>query len=157
RIGPRLRAGKKVSAPTIKITPSRRTVNKGVVTGKVPTEGGTYFLPARLPAIASIGMIIRNRPASIVKPMATSYQGVFAVRPPKAEPLFPAPEVNAYRISLRPCGPGLAMLDVPNPLTVEMAVNDRITRGKIRTTSMAIFTSYASIFLPRYSGVRPTM
>ena len=29
--------------------------------------------------------------------------------------------------------------------------------GVIRMTSEDIFISYASIFLPRYSGVRPTM
>src|SRR5689334_24500299 len=38
RIGPRLKAGKKVSAPTITITPMSKTVNRGVVTGKVPTD-----------------------------------------------------------------------------------------------------------------------
>ena len=31
------------------------------------------------------------------------------------------------------------------------------TRQKISTESIAIFTSYASIFFPRYSGVRPTI
>jgi hypothetical protein len=30
-------------------------VNNGVVTGKVPSEGGTYFFCAKLPAIASMG------------------------------------------------------------------------------------------------------
>src|SRR6185369_3347839 len=38
-----------------------------------------------------------------------------------------------------------------------MAVRTRIVNGKTSTTSIAIFTSYASIFLPRYSGVRPTI
>ena len=39
----------------------------------------------------------------------------------------------------------------------ETAVNPRIDSGKMSTYSIAIFTSYASIFLPRYSGVRPTI
>ena len=65
-------------------------MNSGVVTGKVPSEGGTYFFCARLPAIASIGMIIKNRPMSIVKPPAMLYQGVFVVNPANAEPLLPA-------------------------------------------------------------------
>src|ERR1700746_3960621 len=95
RIGPKLNAGKNVSAPTIRITPIRSTVNSGVVTGNVPSEGGTYFLPAGFPAIASIGMIIRKRPARMVKQMVVSYQGVFTVNPQKAEPLLPAPDVNA--------------------------------------------------------------
>src|ERR1022692_60738 len=73
RIGPRLSTGKNVSAPTIRITLIKSTVKSGVVTGKVPSEGGTYFLPARFPAIASMGMIIRNRPASMVSPIVTSY------------------------------------------------------------------------------------
>src|SRR5581483_2680137 len=49
RIGPRLSAGKKVSAPTIKTTPINSAVKSGVVTGNVPSEGGTYFLRARFP------------------------------------------------------------------------------------------------------------
>ena len=32
-----------------------------------------------------------------------------------------------------------------------------MTAGKISTYSMTIWTSRAWIFLPRYSGVRPTM
>src|ERR1700752_2248458 len=68
-IGPRLNAGKNVNAPTIKITLTKSTVNNGVVTGKVPNEGGTSFLVARLPATASIGTIIRKRPISIARPI----------------------------------------------------------------------------------------
>ena len=121
-MGPRLSAGKKVNAPTMMMTPIRSTVNSGVVTGKVPKEGGTYFLPARLPAMANIGIIMKNRPRSMVTPMVVSYHGVFAVNPPKADPLLPAPEVNAYRISLNPCGPGFRMPPVPNGWITEIAV-----------------------------------
>src|SRR6476646_4055067 len=113
RTGPRLSAGKKVRAPTIRMTPSKSKVNNGVVTGNVPTEGGTYFFWARLPAMASMGMIMKKRPTSMVMAPAVLYQGVFAVKPAKADPLLPAWEENAYRISLRPCGPGFRMLDVP--------------------------------------------
>ena len=50
------------------------------------------------------------------------------------------------------------MLDVPNSGdTTEMPVSTRIVSGKISTASIAIWTSKASIFLPRYSGVRPTI
>ena len=41
--------------------------------------------------------------------------------------------------------------------TTAMAVKPRIDRGRIRIASIAILTSFASIFLPRYSGVRPTI
>src|SRR5437879_1706023 len=95
RMGPRLKAGKNVSAPTMTITPIRSTVNSGVVTGKVPRDGGTYFLPARFPAMASMGIIMRNRPASMVNPRVVSYQSVFTVRPANADPLLPAPDVYA--------------------------------------------------------------
>src|SRR6266702_1554581 len=94
RIGPRLNAGKNVRAPTIRITPIKSTVNNGVVTGKVPNDGGTYFLPARYPARASVGMIIRKRRASIVMRPAVLYQVVFVVNPANAEPLLPAWDVN---------------------------------------------------------------
>src|SRR5215510_4312269 len=50
------------------------------------------------------------------------------------------------------------MLDVPNDgATDEIALKARIVSGKTSTTSIAICTSYDSIFLPRYSGVRPTI
>src|SRR5215467_10057111 len=94
RIGPRLSAGKKVNAPTIRITPISNTVKRGVVTGNVPNDGGTYFLPARLPAIANAGMIIRKRPTSIVMPPAVLYQRVLVVSPANADPLLPACEVK---------------------------------------------------------------
>ena len=74
RMGPRLSAGKKVKAPTMMITLTRSAVNSGVVTGNVPGEGGTIFFRAKLPATASMGTIIRNRPTSMVNPMARLYQ-----------------------------------------------------------------------------------
>ena len=77
------------------ITPISKNVNSGVVTGNVPSDGGTYFFCARLPAMASMGMIMKKRPTSMVMPIVVSYQGVLTVRPPKAEPLLPAPEVKA--------------------------------------------------------------
>src|SRR5208337_1974622 len=92
------------------MTPIRSTVKSGVVTGKVPSDGGTYFLPARLPAMASMGMIIRNRPINMSNPIVVLYQSVLAFSPPKAEPLLPAPETYAYNICVNPCGPGLLML-----------------------------------------------
>src|ERR1700722_18229429 len=126
RTGPRLSAGKNVNAPTIRITPMRSAVNNGVVTGNVPRDGGTYFLPARLPAIANIGMIMRNRPANMVSAVVVLYQGVFTVKPPKLEPLLAALETKVYNISLRPWGPEFAMLNVPNPFTLDTAVKTRI-------------------------------
>src|SRR6267142_209405 len=88
RIGPRLRAGKNVSAPTIRITEMSRPVNNGEVTGKVPSDCGTYFFLARLPAIARTGITIKNRPNNMVAPMVELYQRVLALSPANAEPLF---------------------------------------------------------------------
>ena len=92
-IGPRLRTGKKVSAPTITITPTSSAAKSGVVTGKVPSEAGTIFFRLKLPAIASGGMIMKNRPNSIVRPSVVLYHLVFTEIPPNAEPLLaPADE-----------------------------------------------------------------
>src|SRR6266545_1499233 len=102
RMGPKLRAGKNVNAPTITTTPSKSTVNSGVVTGKVPRDGGIYFFCARLPAMASMGMIIMKRPTSIVIAPVVLYQDVLVVSPAKAEPLLAACEVYEYIISLSP-------------------------------------------------------
>ena len=85
----------KCQAPTITITLTSSAVKSGVVTGNVPSDGGTVFLRARFPAIASIGMIMKNRPTNIAMPIVVLYQSVFAEMPAKAEPLLPVPEVNA--------------------------------------------------------------
>src|ERR1039458_6530231 len=92
RIGPRLSAGKNVSALTIRTTELKRTVNSGVVTGNVPTDSGTTFFRARFPAIAKIGITTRKRPNSMLKPVVMLYQLVFAFSPAKADPLFAAVE-----------------------------------------------------------------
>src|ERR1039458_8849985 len=94
-MGPRLSAGKKVRALRMRITLISSTVNSAVFTGKVPGEGGTLFLLARLPASASTGMIMRNRPPSMVKPSITLYHQVLALSPANAEPLLAAAEVKA--------------------------------------------------------------
>ena len=63
------------------------------VTGKVPALAGTIFFCASEPASAMIGTIMKNRPSSMAKPSVVLYQGVLALRPAKALPLLPAPEV----------------------------------------------------------------
>src|SRR6185369_9238572 len=92
-IGPSESAGKNVSAPTITITPTSRPAKSGPCVGKVPAEGGVSFLAPSEPAAASSGISIRNRPASMTRPIVVLYQGVLALRPAKALPLLPAPLV----------------------------------------------------------------
>ncbi len=77
--------------------------------------------------------------------------------PANALPLFAVVDVNAYRISESPCGPALFNPLSPAGSTTAIAVIVRMAAGKISAYSMAIWTSRAWIFLPRYSGVRPTM
>jgi hypothetical protein len=72
-------------------------------------------LAARLPAAASIGMMNRNRPTSIVIPLVRLYHGVFALMPANALPLLAALLVKVYRISPNPCGPPLFRLAVAGP------------------------------------------
>src|SRR5208283_1867278 len=141
RIGPRLSAGKKVNAPTIKITQTSSTVNSGPVTGKVPRDSGTCFLAARFPAIARIGMIMKNRPRSMATPKLELYQSVLVLSPPKAEPLLPTDDVYAYRICDSPCAPGLVILDVPNFATTAIAEKIRMVSEVTSMVSTAIFTS----------------
>ncbi len=52
---------------------------------------GTAFFIARLPATANMGIMIRKRPISIANPIVRLYQGVLALIPAKALPLFPVP------------------------------------------------------------------
>src|SRR5262249_5181926 len=131
-IGPSASAGKNVNAPTMTITPISRMTNSGPLVGNVPAEGGTIFLFTNDPAIANAGTIIRKRPASMVTPRLPWYRGVFAFSPATAEPLFPAPLVNAYRISVKPCGPLLLSDERPYAATADHAAKHRMTSGKIR-------------------------
>ena len=77
-------------------TPKSSPANSGVPVGKVPAEAGTRCLRPSEPAMASTGIMRKNRPTSIARPSVVSYHWVLAVRPPKAEPLLlNAAEVKA--------------------------------------------------------------
>ena len=91
-------------APTITIVDTNKPAKRPPVTGKVPAYSGTVFFLARLPAMAMIGIIMKNRPSSCARAVVVLYQLVFAFRPANADPLFPVDEVYAYRIWDSPCG-----------------------------------------------------
>ena len=78
-------------------------------------------------------------------------------RPANADPLLLAIEVNAYITSVSPCGPGLK-IDVLALLRADRQRRrgqDEHRQG--RKYSAAYFISVGRIFLPMYSGVRPTI
>ena len=58
---------------------------------------------------------------------------------------------------MKPCGPELAIDATADGSTTATAVQPRYISGSTRIASIAILTSRASIFLPTYSGVRPTI
>jgi len=154
---PQAKRGKKVNAPTITITLTNRVVNSGVVTGNVPNDGGTIFLRARLPAIASIGMIIMKRPISIVMPIVVLYQSVFAEMPRRLSRCCRLQRCRRKESQTSMRARIVQLRRTEGWFDPEIAAKIRITSGNTRTTSIAIFTSYDSSFFPRYSGVRPTI
>ena len=82
--------------------------------------------------MASAGTIRKNRPTSIDRPRVVLYQSVAPVSPPKAEPLLLPAEVNAYAISVSPCGVPWCpdRIDVAAVWsTSEAAVKPRTTSG----------------------------
>src|ERR1700681_3349055 len=95
--------------------PTSRITNRDPFVGKVPLVTGISFFAARLPAIAKAGIMKKNLPTSMSRPIVRLYQGVLALIPAKALPLFPAPLEYAYRISENPCGPPLFKLAVVGP------------------------------------------
>src|ERR1022692_1265467 len=95
--------------------PISRMTNREPFVGNVPLVTGINFFEARLPAIASAGMMKRNLPTSISRPIDKLYQGVLALIPAKALPLFPAPLEKVYKISENPCGPPLFKFAVDGP------------------------------------------
>ena len=129
------RTGKNVSAPTMTIVPTNNPTNSGPCVGNVPAVTGIFFLAARLPATASIGMIIRNRPISIASPMVRLYQGVLALIPAKALPLF----ANAARVGVQNFrqAVGAAVVQVAGgrtigavPITILCELQDGARAGK---------------------------
>src|SRR6185312_12765873 len=66
-------------------------------------------------------------------------------------------EANAYITSVSPCGPGLKIASWPTLVPIDSAAEVRMTTGRVRKYSAAYFISTGRIFLPMYSGVRPTI
>src|SRR5258708_37390049 len=95
--------------------PTSSPTNSGPWVGKVPLVTGTFFLAARLPATARIGIRNRKRPMSCANPSVRLYHGVLTLIPANALPLLPVLLVYAYRISLSPCGPLLFILAIAAP------------------------------------------
>src|SRR5215472_7670089 len=146
------------------MTATSMPTNSGFLVSSVPTLSGVFPCLASEPARPSAKISGANRPSSITMPPMVLYQIVFVVRPANAEPLLLAIEENAYMISVRPCGPGLRIEDSGDvvgdgqflsPSDSPAAV--RITTGNVRKYSAAYFISVGLIFLPMYSGVRPTI
>src|SRR5258708_9238604 len=96
--------------------PTSRATNNDPFVGNVPLVTGINFFDAKLPAIASAGIMKRNLEISMSMPSVRLYQGVLALIPANALPLFPAALEYEYKISENPCGPPLFTLAVAAPL-----------------------------------------
>ena len=111
------------------------------VVESVPVLVAIFFLPARLPAIASVPMIGRKRANSMTRPSETFKNTVFALKPAKAEPLLPPQEEYVYSISEKPCAPPLFRLYATLGTTAASPLPIRIAIGVARQTSTDHFIS----------------
>ena len=84
------------------------------------------------------------------------HQAVLTVMPANADPLLLLADANAYSTSENPCGPVLSAV-VWLEAAIAAAVPMSTRAGVTRKYSDANLTSRAPIFLPRYSGARPTI
>src|SRR6516165_4982288 len=141
----------------MRITPTTIPTNSGVLVSSVPALAGTGCWRASEPARPSAKISGANRPNSITNPPDTWYQVAAVPRPANAEPLLLAIEVNAYMISVRPCGPGLKIDARGTFSPSERPAAISTADGVVRMYSAAYFISVGRIFLPMYSGVRPTI
>src|SRR5579863_6576345 len=141
----------------MRTTPITMPTNSGVLVSSVPALAGTGCCLARDPAKPSAKISGMKRPNSITKPPTTWYQAWPELRPANAEPLLLAIDANAYTISVRPCGPGLNIALWPMGVPIDRPAAVRMTTGNVRKYSAAYFISVGRIFLPMYSGVRPTI
>src|SRR5215472_15155516 len=141
----------------MRITPTTRPTNSGVLVSRVPALAGTGCCLASEPASPRAKISGANRPSNITIPPLTWYQVAAVPRPANAEPLLLAMETNAYTTSLRPCGPGLKIALWPWWVPIDSPAAVRMSTGSVRKYSAAYFISVGRIFLPMYSGVRPTI
>jgi len=74
----------------------------------------------------------------------------------ESRPVVPVLELKAYSISLKPCGPPLLSVCFPSPSRGEAGEGRGPSPGRSGWRAPP-FISYAWIFLPMYSGVRPTI
>src|SRR5215470_2921446 len=131
--------------------------NSGVLVSSVPALAGTGLCRASDPARPSAKISGANRPSSITTPPRVWYQVAAVPRPANAEPLLLASDAIAYMTSVRPCGPGLKIALWPALVAIDSPAAVRVTTGMVRKYSAAYFISVGRIFLPMYSGVRPTI
>src|SRR5947208_8500687 len=141
----------------MRMTPTSMPTNSGVLVSSVPALCGTGACLASDPARPRAKISGANRPSSITMPPETWYQVAAVPRPANAEPLLLAIEVNAYITSVSPCGPGLKITSWPTLVPIDNAAAVRMSTGRVRKYSAAYFISVGRIFLPMYSGVRPTI
>lgn len=87
--GPNASAGKKLNAPIKSTINISKNTNRPFVVESVPTVVAIFFLPARLPAMASIPITGINLANSITIPSEMFINTVFAPNPANADPLFP--------------------------------------------------------------------
>ncbi len=138
-------------------TPASIPANRGLCVASVPADGGVIFCFASDPASAPTKIIGRKRPKIMASPPRVLKKSVLPLRPAKAEPLLFAIEVKAYKTSVRPCGPLLRIELRALRVAIAMPVQISATAGVARMYSAAYFISAGRTFLPRYSGVRPTI
>src|SRR5215467_10418935 len=141
----------------MRITPTTMPTNSGVLVSSVPALAGTGLCLASDPARPSAKISGANRPSSITTPPRVWYQVAAVPRPANAEPLLLASDAIAYMTSVRPCGPGLRIAAWPALVAIDSPAAVRVSTGMVRKYSAAYFISVGLIFLPMYSGVRPTI
>jgi len=84
-------------------------------------------------------------------------QYVLTVRPAKALPLFPVSRGEGVQDLAEPVRPRVVQTREAQPLTAAHAAKPMMSKMRTSTAIALTFTSYDSIFFPRYSGVRPTI
>src|SRR5215469_15684464 len=141
----------------MRITPTTMPTNSGVLVSSVPALAGTGACRASEPARPSAKISGTNRPSNIATPPRVWYQVAAVPRPANAEPLLLVSDANAYMTSVRPCGPGLKIAAWPARVAIDSPAAVRVITGMVKKYSAAYFISVGRIFLPMYSGVRPTI
>jgi len=158
---PRLRAGKNVRAPTIRMVETSKPANSPPVTGNVPADSGTGFFFAGSRQWRAPGIIMKKATEELRGRCGRVVPHGVALIPANAEPLFPVDETYALKHLRQSVWPGVGYARSSVWLNYRDGREDQDRAGQYQDREHGHLDVVDSIFLPNTQAfcqtIRPAM